>query len=296
MFYYLHYWIDIYSPLRVFQYVTVRAFGAAGTAFVLSLLAGPILIRWLRALKLGQQVRREHVETLHATFHGKKEGTPTMGGVLILFSVTVSTLLWAIPANLYILLTLATFLYMGAIGFADDFLKIRRRNSRGLRARDKLLLQSVWVACLLAVLMHWAPAAEHVRDLMLPFLKNPWRQDMHAAAVFLFFYLVMVGATNAVNLTDGLDGLAVGCTGSVALAYLVMAYAAGHVVFAEYLRIPYIAYSSELAVFCGALLGGASDSCGTTAIRPACSWGIPAAWPSAAPLPAWQSPSSRSWC
>ena len=256
MLYYLHQWTDLFSPLRIFQYVTVRAFGAAGTAFVLSLIAGPFLIRWLRRLKLGQQVRKEHVEILHATFHGKKAGTPTMGGLLILFGVTVSTLLWAIPTNGYVLLTLATFLYMGAIGFMDDFLKIRRKNSKGLRAWIKLLLQSIWVALLLAALIHWGPSAEHVRDLMLPFLKDPWQRDLHAAAVFIFFYLVMVGATNAVNLTDGLDGLAVGCTGSVALAYLVMAYAAGHVVFAEYLRIPYIERSSELAVFCGALLGG----------------------------------------
>lgn len=256
MLYYLHQFVDVFSPLRVFQYVTVRAFGAAGTSFVLSLLVGPLLIEWLRRLKLGQQVRREHVESLHETFHGKKQGTPTMGGVLILFSVTFSTLLWAIPVNGFILVTLATFLYMGAIGFADDYLKVRRKNSRGLSVTGKLLLQSLWVALLLTVLMQWPPSAEHVRDLMMPFLKNPWREDMHVVAVFVFFYLVMVGATNAVNLTDGLDGLAVGCSGSVALAYLVMAYAAGHVVFADYLRIPFIAQSSELAVFCGALLGG----------------------------------------
>lgn len=256
MLYYLHQFVDVFSPLRVFQYVTVRAFGAAGTSFVLSLLVGPLLIEWLRRLKLGQQVRRAHVESLHETFHGKKQGTPTMGGVLILFSVTFSTLLWAIPVNGFILVTLATFLYMGAIGFADDYLKVRRKNSRGLSVTGKLLLQSLWVALLLTVLMQWPPSAEHVRDLMMPFLKNPWREDMHVVAVFVFFYLVMVGATNAVNLTDGLDGLAVGCSGSVALAYLVMAYAAGHVVFADYLRIPFIAQSSELAVFCGALLGG----------------------------------------
>ncbi len=256
MLYYLHELVDLFSPLRVFQYVTVRAFAAAGTSFVLSLLFGPLLIKWLRRLKFGQEVRREHVEDLHDMGHGKKQGTPTMGGVLILFSVILSTLLWAIPTNGYILITLATFAYMGAVGFADDYLKIRHKNSKGLSARAKMALQSIWVALLLVVLAQWPPAAEHVQKLMLPFLKAPVIGTMGWGATFVFFYLVMVGSTNAVNLTDGLDGLAVGCTGSVALAYLVMAYAAGHAVFANYLQVPFIPQSSELAVFCGALLGG----------------------------------------
>ena len=255
MFYYLQYLTDVYSPLRVFQYVTVRAFGAAGTAFLFCLLFGPSVIRRLRRLKLLQQVRREHVEALHDMYHGKKQGTPTMGGVLILAAVTVSTLLWAIPGNGYALAALGTLLYMGAIGFLDDYLKISRRNPKGLPARFKLVLQSLWVLLLLVWFLNWAPAREHVQQLMVPFLKEPVVPVMGVVATFLFMYLVMVGATNAVNLTDGLDGLAVGCTGSVALAYLIMAYAAGHVVFAEYLRIPYIPQSSELAVFCGGLLG-----------------------------------------
>lgn len=255
MLYYLHELTGLFSPLRVFEYVTVRSFGAAGTAFLLSLLFGPAMIRRLQRLRVGQQVRREHVEALHTTFHGKKQGTPTMGGLLILVAVTGATLLWAIPTNGYVLTVLATMCYMGAIGFLDDYLKVSKKDTRGLSVNRKLVLQSLWVALLLLFYVQWPPSAEHVQKLMLPFLKDPLIVSMGFLGTFLFMYIVMVGATNAVNLTDGLDGLAVGCTSSVALAYLIMAYVAGHFVFADYLRIPFIPQSSELAVFCGALMG-----------------------------------------
>jgi len=247
---------NLYSPLRVFQYVTVRAFGAAGTAFVISLLLGPGMIRLLRRFKFGQQVRKEHVESLHETFHGRKQGTPTMGGLLILLSVILSTVLWAIPTNAYVILAMGTMAYMGLVGFLDDLLKIKRKNSGGLNKRGKLVLQTSWVVLMLFYLMTLDHAAEHVHKLMVPFLKHALVENMGVTLTFVFLFMVVVGATNAVNLTDGLDGLAVGCSGSVALAYLVMAYAAGHFGFAEYLQVPFIPESSELAVFCGALLGG----------------------------------------
>jgi len=247
---------ELYSPLRVFKYVTVRSFGAAGTAFIISLILGPGMIRLLRRLKFGQQVRKEHVESLHETFHGRKQGTPTMGGLLILLSVILSTVLWAIPTNAYVILAMATMAYMGLVGFLDDFLKIKRKNSGGLNKRGKLALQTLWVVLMLFYLMTLDHAAEHVHKLMVPFLKHALIENMGVTFTFVFLFLVVVGATNAVNLTDGLDGLAVGCSGSVALAYLVMAYAAGHFGFAEYLQVPFIPESSELAVFCGALLGG----------------------------------------
>ena len=255
LLYYLHFLTDLFSPLRIFRYVTVRSFGAAGTAFILSILLGPSLIRWLRRLNVGQQVRKQHVETLHESFHGKKQGTPTMGGVLIIISVMVSCVLWAIPTNGYALAALGTMCYMGGVGFIDDYLKVLKKESKGLQARSKLFLQSLWVLLLVVWFLQWSPSAEHIQQLMVPFLKAPVIEKMGVWATFVFTYLVMVGATNAVNLTDGLDGLAVGCSGSAALAYLVMAYAAGHYVFAEYLQIPFIPHSSELAVFCGALLG-----------------------------------------
>lgn len=256
MLYYLSTLTDLFSPLRIFQYVTVRSFGAAGTAFILCLLFGPAMIERLHRLKFGQQIRRDHVETLHDTFHGAKQGTPTMGGMLIIGSVVIASLLWAIPTNRYVWLAVTTMLYMGGVGVIDDVLKIRRRHSGGLRIWQKVLLQSIWVAVLLGMLSTWGPSAEHAEKLMVPFFKHPVVEAMGIPLTFLFMYMVLVGATNAVNLTDGLDGLAVGCSSSVALAYLVMAYAAGHVLFAEYLQIPFILYSSELAVYCGALAGG----------------------------------------
>ncbi len=254
MLYYLHEWMAWYSPLRIFRFITFRALGAAGTAFLLSLLAGPAFIRMLQRLKFGQQVRREEAPPLFE-FHGKKAGTPTMGGCLILFSILVATLCWAIPVNLYVLLTLTTMLAMGGIGFWDDLLKIRRKRSQGLGMRAKLLLQTAWVLVVVAVLWYTPETHERTRQLMLPFLKNPVLMDMGPVGTLVFYWLVLVGASNAVNLTDGLDGLAVGCSNSVAVAYLVMAYVAGHMHFADYLQVPYVAGSGELAVFAGAFLG-----------------------------------------
>lgn len=254
MLYYLQDLMRYYSPLRIFQYITFRAFMSAGTAFAISMLFGPALIRLLRRIKFGQEIRKEHVGELYE-MHRKKQGTPTMGGVLIILSVVVSTLLWADPANRYVLLTLGSLCVMGTVGFRDDWLKIRKRNSKGLSARGKLIVQTAWAVVITLYLWNTVETHERVRQLMVPFLKDPVVVGMHFAAVLGFVWLVMVGSTNAVNLTDGLDGLAIGCANSVALAYLVMTYVAGHAVFAQYLQVPYVAESGELAVFCGALLG-----------------------------------------
>ena len=254
MLYYLHLLTEWYSPLRIFQYITVRAFAAAGTAFIFSLIFGPPIIRALQRLKIGQQVRKDDVLPLYE-FHGQKEGTPTMGGVLILLAAGLSTLLWAVPTNGFIVIALSTFLYMGAVGFWDDYLKVTRKQSKGLGAREKLVLQGAWAILVVIVLLRWDVTAELSRQLMIPFIKDPVIHDMGALGVLLFLLLVLVGCTNAVNLTDGLDGLAIGCTNAVAAAYLAMAYVAGHFVFAGYLQVPYVPDSGELAVFCGALLG-----------------------------------------
>ncbi len=254
MLYYLHLLVDWFSPLRIFQYITFRAFAAAGMAFVISLMLGPPMIRMLRRMKLGQQVRKDDVLPLYK-FHGVKSGTPTMGGMLIIMVVTVSTAMWAVPTNGFILIALATFCYMGAIGFVDDYLKISRQNPRGLGARYKLIFQGLWTVLIVVVLLNWSETAEVSRQLMVPFVKEPVLRDLGVLGVLVFAFLVLVGATNAVNLTDGLDGLAIGCSSSVAAAYLAMSYVAGHFVFAEYLQVPFVAGSGELAVFCGALLG-----------------------------------------
>jgi phospho-N-acetylmuramoyl-pentapeptide-transferase len=255
MFYYLHFLSGWISELRVFKYITVRALGGAATAFVLAVALGPWVIRELKRLKVQQFVRKEEAPPLHV-LHGKKEGTPTMGGILIIASVTFATLLWAIPLNTFVLLTLATFIFMGAVGCMDDFAKLRGKSAKGLSARAKFRLQILW-AVAVGLLLLWMPETRvRVRELMVPFLKAPAVADMGWIMAVAFVTVIVVGATNAVNLTDGLDGLAIGCSGSVALAYLVMAYAAGHRAFAEYLFVPYVPGSGELAVFCGCLLGG----------------------------------------
>lgn len=256
MLYYLHelsYWI---SELRVFKYITVRAFAGAAMAFLLSVFIGPWVIRQLRRMKVGQYVRSAaDVAPLH-NLHGKKEGTPTMGGILIIGSVTVSTLLWAVPTNPFVLLTLATFVFMGLVGFMDDAAKLKGKSYKGLSARAKFRLQIAWGVLVGAILLLLPETRTHARELMVPFCKGPVVADMGWFLSVAFITLIIVGASNAVNLTDGLDGLAIGCSSSAALAYLVMAYAAGHLAFARYLNLPYIAGSGELAVFCGCLLGG----------------------------------------
>lgn len=254
MIYWLNYFEGWYSPLRMFQYITFRTVAGAGTAFVISLLAGPWLIALLKRRNIGQYVRQEEAPPLYE-LHNKKAGTPTMGGLLILLSVTVSALIWARPGNLPVLFTLASMWYMGVVGFWDDYLKLHRRQSKGLAARSKMLLQLAWALVLVITLDQFPETQIWLRRLMVPFIKDPVIENIGWPAAFLFVTVIMLGATNAVNLTDGLDGLAIGCSSSVALTYLVLAYAAGHAVFAEYLYIPYVAGSGELAVFCGCLAG-----------------------------------------
>ncbi|HBA83523.1 MAG TPA: phospho-N-acetylmuramoyl-pentapeptide-transferase [Verrucomicrobia bacterium] len=254
MLYYLHLLTEWFSPLRVFRYITFRALAGAGTAFIICLIVGPWMIRMLRRLKMGQPIRRSEAPPL-VIFHGKKEGTPTMGGVLIILSVVISTLLWTPWSNGFVWIALLTMCFMGGIGFRDDFLKVTKKNTKGLGARSKLFWQLAWVVVVFAVLLIWPTTREQCRQLMVPFLKDPLIQDLGLIGTFLFLALVMVGSTNAVNLTDGLDGLAIGCSNSVALAYLVMAYIAGHAGLAKYLQVPYIPGTGELAVFCGCLLG-----------------------------------------
>ncbi|MBN2684696.1 MAG: phospho-N-acetylmuramoyl-pentapeptide-transferase [Pontiellaceae bacterium] len=249
MLYYLTLLQDKMSELRLFQYITFRTLGAASTAFVISLLLGPWLIRRLRIINFGDLVEDERVGALDKR---KKVGTPTMGGLLIISASVGSTLLWAIPTNMYVLIVLGTFVLMGMIGFADDLLKIKRRN--GLSVKMKFLLQLVWTIIVFAVLWCVPETRDRLTDFMIPFFKYPLFQ-MAMIPAFIFMFMVLVGASNAVNLTDGLDGLAIGCSNSVLGAYLVLTYVAGHINFAEYLQVPYVSGCGELTVFCGSLLG-----------------------------------------
>lgn len=253
MLYYLSLLSHQFTPLNVFRYVTFRAFMAAGTAFLLSLLLGRWMIGRLRALKIGQVVRQE--QEMASINHFSKAGTPTMGGVLILFTATLSCLLWCQTSNPQVWIVLATMLFMGGIGFVDDWQKLRKQNSEGLKEWQKLALQGLWVAVAFAAIEAVPGTRPHARELMVPFFKAPVVADLTVPGALVFMFLVLVGTTNAVNLTDGLDGLAAGCVNSVSAAYLVLAYVAGNVVMANYLQVPAIAGAHELAVFCGCLLG-----------------------------------------
>lgn len=253
MLYYLSEWSRVWGPLNLFQYVTVRALGGAATAFALSLLFGPAVIRRLAALRLRHPSRLKDVPELDA--HYAKKNVPTMGGVLILGTTTAGALLWAISTNMLVWLTLAVMWTMGIVGAVDDLLKITARNSKGLPGRWKLTAQALCAVLLVAALWQrpeWRPMAS---DLAVPFWKTPLVTNLGPALATLFALMVLAGCSNAVNLTDGLDGLAAGCTGSVAMSYLVMAYCAGHAVFARYLRIPFVPGAGELAVVCGCLVG-----------------------------------------
>ncbi|NQU40087.1 MAG: phospho-N-acetylmuramoyl-pentapeptide-transferase [Lentisphaerae bacterium] len=254
MLYYLYLLQDWFSPLRVFRYITIRAVAGAGTAFLLTVLAGPWVIRQLKRLNVSQPERCEEAPPLFE-LHGHKQDTPTMGGLLLIFSIVLSSLLWIQPTSLLAWLTVATLCYMGMVGFWDDYKKVVERNTAGLSARKKLLLQGVWAVAMASVLMLQPETAERARHLMVPFMKMPLVDDLGWFGVCLFVGVVVVGATNAVNLTDGLDGLAIGCSSSVAISYLIMAYLAGHMAFADYLMVPFVAGAGELAVFCGCLLG-----------------------------------------
>lgn len=236
-----------YSAFNVFQYLTFRAILGTLTALGIGLLVGPWLIGRLQRHQVGQYVRTDGPVS-----HYSKAGTPTMGGALMLVGIGVATLLWGDLTNRYVWLVLLTTLTFGAIGGTDDWLKLTRGSSEGLRARSKLLLQSI--AALLAGAVLFTMATSPVQTtLILPFLK-----DVAIPLGILLIpltWLVVVGASNAVNLTDGLDGLAIMPTVLVGGALGIFAYASGNVNFADYLAIPYVAGAGELTVFVGALVG-----------------------------------------
>ena len=255
MLYYLSWLTTYFTPLNIFRYVTFRAIMGAGTSFVLSLVLGRWMIGRLRAYKIGQIVRQD--SELAVINHASKKGTPTMGGLLIMFTTVIAAVLWCHSSNPQVWIVLMTMLFMGAVGFVDDWLKLRWRDSKGLREWQKMALQGLWVVIAFVAIDAVPGTRVHARELMMPFLKEPVIADLTVPGALVFMFLVLVGTTNAVNLTDGLDGLAAGCMGSVAAAYLALAYVAGNVVFAEYLQVPSISGAHELAVFGGCLLGAA---------------------------------------
>jgi phospho-N-acetylmuramoyl-pentapeptide-transferase len=231
---------------NVFKYITFRSIGGAVTAFLILLIFGPLFIKAMQKFQIGQVVRNDGPES-----HLVKQGVPTMGGLLIILAITISTLLWARLDNALVWLALFTILFFGAIGAYDDYRKIAKKDSRGLSARAKLMLQAGG-ALLVGLFIYFHPGFDG--HLSVPFFKNIY-PDLGIFYI-VFAMLVIVGASNAVNLTDGLDGLAAGPIVISAAVYLLFSYLAGHVVLAEYLQIAYVPGSGELAIFCGAIVGG----------------------------------------
>jgi len=254
MMYFLHHLSDRFIGFNVFLYVTFRAIAAAVTAFLLTLIFGNFIIRILIALKLGQPIRGAAEVHRLAELHGGKQGTPTMGGVLVIGSVFVSSLMWARLDNRFVWLVLFCMVYLGALGFADDYLKVTKKKSEGISGRIKLVFQIALALIVTAVFLTSPLLEVQARSLYVPFVKAPVIANM-GWFTFVFFLLVIVGSSNAVNLTDGLDGLAIGCTITVAFAYALLSYAAGNFRIAEYLQVPFYPFAGELTVVCSALIG-----------------------------------------
>ena len=254
MLYFLHRLSDQFGGFNVFSYVTFRAVAGAVTAFLIALMFGNFVIRKLTALKLGQPIRLAAEVHRLAELHGGKQGTPTMGGVLVIGAVFLSSVLWARPDNRFVWLALFSMVYLGALGFADDYLKVTKKKSAGVSGRYKLLFQFILAAIVTAVFLTSPLLEVQARSLYVPFVKAPVIDNM-SWFTFFFFALVIVGASNAVNLTDGLDGLATGCTVTVAFAYALISYAAGNFRIAEYLQVPFYPFTGELTVVCASLIG-----------------------------------------
>lgn len=234
-----------FSVLNVFQYITFRAIGAAITAFIIICVGGPFLIRWLKRKQIGQVVRDNGPES-----HLCKRGTPTMGGVLILAAMIISTLLWADLSNGLVWVLMGVCLFFGGIGAFDDWQKITNGDSRGLSAKGKLVLQMLGGAMVgLYLILH--PQYDGI--MVVPFFKDIL-PDLGWWYI-PFVMLVIVGCSNAVNLTDGLDGLVAGPMLISSAVYLIFSYVAGHVIIAQYLQIPFVPGAGEVAVFCATIIG-----------------------------------------
>jgi phospho-N-acetylmuramoyl-pentapeptide-transferase len=241
-----------FGPLRVLHYITVRTLLATGTAALIGFLVGPWLIARMRRLKLGQAYDDDRTGDLARAFDKKQ--TPPMGGLIIFVAVLASSLLWAAP-NVWVGVALFVYTALTAVGFRDDYLKVVRKSRHGISSREKILWQTLTTLVALGILL-WHPAsATKIRELWVPFVKHPVVLSLPIGALFIFVYFWLVGFSNAINLTDGLDGLAIGCTITVTMVYGIMAYAAGNVKIADYLLISYVPGVGELTVVCGALVG-----------------------------------------
>jgi len=249
MFYKILYGLhEIFFPFNVFRYITFRTALAVATAMVVTLVLIPILIRLFKKMSMTQHIRDDGPER-----HKTKEGTPTMGGLVIVLAISVSTLMWADLSNTYVLVVLASLWMFSAIGFVDDYLKISRQDSVGMRSRTKFLLQIICALGIGLFLLMFNPTDQYPQLLSIPFFKK-WLLNL-GWFYLPFIVLVIVGSSNAVNLTDGMDGLAIGLVAIAAMANITLIYISGHRLLADYLQVLYLPGTGELAVFCGAMFG-----------------------------------------
>ncbi len=249
MFYYLSQFRDIFFGFNIFRYITFRTGMAAFTTFVLCIVIGPMIIRKLREMKIGEVAKRDDAPDLDK-FQDAKEGTPTMGGIFVVGSIIISVLLWGDLSNHFVLLTLLTCLYLAVLGWVDDYFKLKGIGQRGLNKRTKLLWE-ILLGCFVGSYVYFNPTTSTQLDL--PFLKDA---IINLGWLYVpFVAMIVIGTSNAVNLTDGLDGLAIGCVLVVSITLAILSYITGHIKFSAYLFIPYIADAGELTVVCAAIVG-----------------------------------------
>lgn len=254
MFYYFHYLTNLFGPLRLFESITFRAVLAGLTAFAFCLIFAPAIIARLRQLKM-KEVGRDISEIRDlATLHEGKKDTPTMGGLIIFVAITLGILLFARP-NVYVMVSWLAYAGLTLVGFRDDYLKVMYGNSKGMAGRWKMFWQAVLALVILLILVIHPSTSGTVSQLWVPFYKHVLIESMPFWLLFAFFFLILSGSSNAINLTDGIDGLAIGCTVTSAMAFGLMAYFAGNSIISDYLLISYLPGTGELTVVCAAMLG-----------------------------------------
>jgi phospho-N-acetylmuramoyl-pentapeptide-transferase len=266
----LLYWLlyqklyPFFHPFRIFRFITFRTAFASGTALLIALFIGPYVIQRLREFQIGQYIREDGPQS-----HQKKSGTPTMGGVLIIIAIILPTILWSNPANPLVWITIFSTIAFGSIGFADDYIKVAKRRNLGLTARAKLVYQALAAASVAIALITLQQFKMFSTQLTVPFVKSlrpdllwhSWPATIPHLGLLIFVpfiafvIFVLMGSSNAVNLTDGLDGLAIGCTIIAAGALTVLTYVSGDVVFADYLELQRMPMVGELTIFCGSTVG-----------------------------------------
>ncbi|MEA2030441.1 MAG: phospho-N-acetylmuramoyl-pentapeptide-transferase [candidate division Zixibacteria bacterium] len=250
LYYFLYPLADQISGLNLFKYITFRTAGAMATAIFISLILGPLFIRLLKKKQIQEKIRTDGPQT-----HLKKEGTPTMGGLIILGGIIISTLLWADMTNFYVLMVLLVTFWLGLIGYLDDYLKVIKGQPKGMVARKKLIGQVTLGIIFGLFLSYAAPSSVFDGTTGIPFFKN---YLLVLGPLYIpFIIVVLVGSSNAVNLTDGADGLAIGLCGLSLMTFGSIAYVSGHIDFSNYLQIEYLPGTGELSVFCGAAAGSA---------------------------------------